>query len=158
MPTANELADAYLKGAADLRAAVTGMTREQVVARPIPDKWTTLELLCHVADFEAVFAERMKRIIALGETPLLVAADEKLFSKKLRYHDRDAGEELTLIDVTRKQMARIIRTLTPEQLQLTGVHTAAGLVTLEKVIQTAINHVQHHLSFVPEKKKALGIG
>ncbi|HJZ60367.1 MAG TPA: DinB family protein [Gemmataceae bacterium] len=158
MPTPAELTDAYLKGAADLRAAVTGMTREQLVARPVPGRWSTLELICHLADFEAVFAERMKRIIALGETPLLVAADEKLFLKHLKYHDRDAGEELALIDATRGQMARLIRTLTPEQLQLTGVHTAAGLITLEKVIQTAINHVQHHLSFVPEKKKALGIG
>src|SRR5207253_4114349 len=106
---------------------------------------------------EAVFAERMKRIIALGPTPLLVAADEKLFTKELKYHDRDADEELALVGATRGQMARIVRRLAPEQLHLTGVHTAAGLVTLEKVIQTAIDHVQHHLSFVTEKRKALGI-
>ena len=157
MPTAAELADAYLKGAADLRAAVAGMTREQLTARPIPGRWSTLEVLCHLADFEPVFAERMKRIIALGPTPLLVAADEKLFAKELRYHDRDADEELAIIEATRGQMARIIRRLAPEQLQLSGVHTAAGLVTLEKVIQTATNHVQHHLPFVVEKRKALGI-
>ena len=157
MPTAAELADAYLKGAADLRAAVAGMTREQLTTRPVPGRWSTLEVLCHLADFEPVFAERMKRIIALGPTPLLVAADEKLFAKELRYHDRDADEELALVEATRGQMARIIRRLAPEQLQLTGVHTAAGLVTLEKVIQTATNHVQHHLPFVVEKRKALGI-
>jgi hypothetical protein len=152
-----ELANAYLKGAADLRAAVTGMTREQLVARPVPGRWSTLEVLCHLADFEAVFAERMKRIIALGPAPLLVAADEKLFTKELRYHDRDADEELALVDATRGQMARILRRLTPEQLQLTGVHSEAGLVTLEQVIQKATDHLQHHLSFVPEKRKALGI-
>jgi hypothetical protein len=157
MPTAAELADEYLKGAADLRAAVAGMTREQLTARPVPGRWSTLEVLCHVADFEAVFAERMKRIIALGPTPLLVAADEKLFTKELKYHDRDADEELALTGATRGQMARIIRKLTPEQLRLTGVHTTAGLVTLEKVIQTAIEHVQHHLPFVFEKRKALGL-
>jgi hypothetical protein len=156
--TAAELADEYLKGAADLRAAVAGMTREQLTARPVPGRWSTLEVLCHLADFEAVFAERMKRIIALGPTPLLVAADEKLFTRELKYHDRDADEELALTAATRGQMARIIRKLTPEQLQLTGVHTTAGLVTLEKVIQTAIDHVRHHLTFVMEKRKALGIG
>ena len=157
MPTPAVLADQYLAGAATLRSAVKGMTREQLVARPVPGRWSTLEVLCHLADFEAVFAERMKRIIALGPTPLLVAADEKLFAKELRYHDRDADEELAIIEATRGQMARIIRRLAPEQLQLTGVHTAAGLVTLEKVIQTATNHVQHHLPFVVEKRKALGI-
>ena len=104
-----------------------------LTTRPVPGRWSTLEVLCHLADFEAVFAERMKRIIALGPTPLLVAADEKLFTKELKYHDRDADEELAIIEATRGQMARIIRRLAPEQLQLTGVHTAAGLITLPAV-------------------------
>jgi hypothetical protein len=157
MPLPAEYAESYLKGAAEIRAAVTGMTREQLVARPIAGKWSTLEVICHLADFEAVFADRMKRIIALGNSPLLVSADETLFTKALRYHDRDANEELTLIEVTRSQMARILRTLTPDQLQLTGVHTVAGLVTLEKVIHKAFEHVAHHLPFVMEKRKALGV-
>src|SRR5687767_2524989 len=156
MPTPAELADTYLKGAADLRSAVEGLTREQFVARPVPGRWSTLEVVCHLADFEAVFAERMKRIIALGDIPLLVAADEKLFTKALMYHDRDADEELAIVGATRGQMARIIRRLTAEQLQRQGVHTIAGLVTLERVIQTAIDHVAHHLPFVIEKRKAFG--
>lgn len=158
MPTAAELADAYLKGAADLRAAVAGMTREQLAARPVAGKWSTLEVVCHIADFEPVLAERMKRIIALGDTPLLLAADENLFIQTLRYHDRDADEELAVVDATRRQMARIIRGLTAEQLQATGCHNKKGIITLEKAIQTAINHIPHHLPFVAEKRKALGIG
>ncbi len=158
MPTPAELADQYLKGAADLRAAVKGMTREQLLARPVAGKWSTLELVCHIADFEPVLADRMKRILALhAEVPLLLAADENLFVKELKYHDRDAEEELALIDATRKQMARIIRALAPEQLALTGNHNKKGLVTLEKVIQMAINHIPSHLKFVDEKRKALGI-
>ena len=157
MPTPSELADQYLAGAAALRKAVAGMTREQLVARPIPGKWSTLEVVAHIADFDPVLADRMKRIIALGEVPLLLAADENLYLKAFNYHDRDAEEELTLIETTRKQMARIIRALKPEQLQLTGCHNLRGLLTLEKVIQTATNHIPHHLAFIVEKRKALGV-
>jgi hypothetical protein len=157
MPTVAELADEYLKGAADLRAAVAGMTREQLTARPVPGRWSTLEVVCHIADFEPILAERMKRIIALGDSPLLLAADENLFVKALRYHDRDAEEELTLIEVTRKQMARVIRGLSAEQLQATGVHSKKGLITLEKAIRMAIDHIPHHLPFVTEKRRALGV-
>ena len=71
--SADQLADAYVQGAADLRAAVTGMTRDQLTARPVPGKMSTLEVVCHVADFEPVFAERMKRVIAFDNPPLLAA-------------------------------------------------------------------------------------
>lgn len=155
--TPADLADVYLKGAADLRAAVAGLSREQVLARPVPGKWSTLEVLCHLADFEPVFAERMKRIIALGDAPLLLAADETLFHQALRYHDRDADEEVAVVEATRRQMARILRGLDPDLLHKTGVHSVRGLLSLEKVIQAATNHVNHHLPFIHEKRKALGV-
>ena len=158
MPTPQELADQYLAGVAQLRAAVAGMTREQLVARPVAGKWSTLEVVCHIADFEPILADRMKRVLALSaEVPLLLAADENLFVKELKYHERDVEEELALIDATRRQMARIVRGLKPEQLQLTGNHSKKGLQTLEKVIQTATGHLPHHLPFVAEKRKALGL-
>ena len=158
MSSPQELADQYLAGAAQLRAAVAGMTREQLVARPVAGKWSTLEVVCHLADFDPILVDRMKRILALSaDVPLLLVADENLFLTALNYHARDVGEELAVIDATRRQMARIIRGLTPEQLQLTGNHSKKGLQTLEKVIQMATNHIPHHLPFIAEKRKALGV-
>jgi uncharacterized damage-inducible protein DinB len=157
MPTPAELADQLLAGAAALRKAVAGMTREQLTARPVAGRWSTLEVVCHIADFDPILAERMKRVIALGDTPLFLSADENQFLKSLAYHDRDVENELALIEATRKQMAAVIRALKPEQLQLTGCHNKNGIVTLEKLIQTTINHIPNHLKFVAEKRKALGI-
>jgi len=157
MPSPSELADQYLAGAAALRKAVAGMTREQVVARPVAGKWSTLEVVAHVADFEPVLADRMKRIVALGEVPLLLVADENLYAKALGYHDRDVEEELNLVEAVRRQMAKIIRALKPEQLDLVGCHSKKGLVTLGQVIQTATNHIPHHIPFIADKRKALGV-
>ena len=157
MPTPAELADQYLAGAAALRQAVKGMTREQLTARPIAGKWSTLEVVCHITDFEPVFADRMKRIIALGDTPLLLAADENLYARAFNYHDRDIEEEVTLVEMIRREMARTIRALKPDQLQRTGCHNLKGIVTLEQVIRGATNHIPHHLAFVAEKRKALGV-
>src|SRR5438132_158094 len=106
----NELIDRYVGGPKQLRAAVAGMNREQLMARPVPGKWSTLEVVCHLADFEPILADRMKRIIAL-ERPLLMGADENLLAERLAYHDRDLEEELTLIETIRRSMARILRTL-----------------------------------------------
>jgi hypothetical protein len=46
------------------------MSQEQLIARPIPGKWSTLEVVCHLADFEIVFADRIKRVIAENEPAL----------------------------------------------------------------------------------------
>src|SRR4051794_15440953 len=112
MATLAEMIDAYLAGPVQLRKAVAGMTPEQLRARPVAGKWSTLEVVCHLADFEPILADRMKRIIAL-DTPPLIGADENRFAAVLAYHHRDAEEELTLIERTRAQMARILRTLPP---------------------------------------------
>src|SRR5436853_5619254 len=102
--------DAYLAGPAALRAAVRGMSREQLLARPVPGKWSTLEVVCHLADFDPILADRMKRVIA-EDRPSLLAADENRFAAALAYHDRDLEEEVTIIERTRKQMAHILRAL-----------------------------------------------
>ena len=61
------LIDDYLAGPGLLRQAVAGMSRDQLLARPIPGKWSTLEVICHLADFEIVGADRIKRVIAENE-------------------------------------------------------------------------------------------
>ena len=131
------------------------MTREQITARPIAGKWSTLEVVAHIADFEPILAERMMRVIS-HERPLLTVADENLFATALNYQNRDIEEELALIDVTRKKMARILRGLPAEVANRVGVHAFKGLVSLEALLTTATNHIPHHVTFIGEKRKALG--
>src|SRR5437868_167735 len=100
------LINQYVAGPAALRQAVKGLSRDQLAARPVAGKWSTLEVVAHIADFEPILAERMMRVIS-HERPLLMVADENLFAATLDYQGRDMEEELTLIEVTRKRMARI---------------------------------------------------
>jgi hypothetical protein len=156
MAALQELIDSYLGGPPALRRAVAGMNREQLLARPVPGKWSTLEVVCHLADFEPILADRMKRVIA-EDRPTLVGADENRFAAALAYHARDLEEELTLIERTRSQLARILRTLRPEALSRVGIHNERGPRTLEQLLTTVTGHIPHHLKFIEEKKKALGL-
>src|SRR5271165_6339802 len=133
------LIETYLAGPFSLRHAVAGMSRAQLLARPVAGRWSTLEVVCHLADFDPILADRMKRIIA-EERPALLGADEKRFAAALAYHERDLEEELSILERTRSQMARILRTLPPQALQRVGVHNERGEMTLERVINTCINH------------------
>jgi hypothetical protein len=150
------LIEQYLAGPEALRRAVKGMTRDQLTARPIAGKWSTLEVVAHLADFEPVLAERMMRVLS-HERPLLLVADENLFAAALNYPGRDLEEELTVVEVTRKKMARVLRAVRPEASNRMGVHSFKGLVSLEAILTSAVNHIPHHVGFIEEKRKALGV-
>ena len=150
------LIETYLQGPKLLREAVRGMTRDQLLARPVAGKMSTLEVVCHLADFEPILADRIKRILT-HDRPTLLGADENLFTAGLAYQQRDIEEELKVVDATRAQLARILRTMTPDILARVGVHSERGELTLERILTMACNHVPHHLPFIAEKKKALGL-
>jgi uncharacterized damage-inducible protein DinB len=156
MANLSQMIDGYLAGPRALRQAVAGMTREQLRDRPVPGKWSTLEVVCHLADFDPILADRMKRVIA-EDRPQLLGADEQRFAAALAYHERDLEEELVLVERTRSQMARILRTLPAEALQRAGVHNERGPLTLEQLLTVATNHIPHHIRFINEKRRALGL-
>ncbi len=146
----------YLDGVRQLREAVRGMSREQLEARPIAGKWSTLEVICHLADFDPILADRMKRVIA-EDRPQLIGADENRFAAALAYPQRDVEEELAIIEHTRSQLVRILRTLPVEALQRVGVHNERGPRTLEQLLKGATDHIPHHVQFIRQKRQALGL-
>ncbi len=146
----------YLAGAEQLRQAVAGLSPSQQRERPIPGKWSVLEVVCHIADFEPILADRMKRVVA-EERPTLLGADEARFAANLAYHQRDLDEELAIVTHTRSQLARILRTQAESVLQRVGVHSERGPLTLEQFLRLATNHIPHHVQFILEKRKAMGV-
>ena len=154
--TPADLISAYEMGVEELRLAVAGMTVEQLRSRPVAGRWSTLEVVCHIADCEQFFADRLKRTVAM-ERPLLLGADGSRYPEPLRYQDHDLEEELDLVAVTRRQTARTLRLVAPDAWQRTAVHSETGLVTLRQLLLHAINHLRHHLRFVAEKRAAITI-
>ena len=153
------LIDAYLGGIAVLRRAVAGMTPEQLLARPVPGRWSTLEVVCHLADFEPIYADRMKRVIAT-DRPVLLSAGREAFARSLAYQERDLEEELALIDLTRRQMGRILRGLPEDAWDRVGVYRHEGqeeLRSLRRLLEMITEHIPHHAAFIAEKRRALSI-
>src|SRR3984893_13318564 len=154
--TIADLISAYEKGIEELRLAVAGMTVEQLRSRPVAGKWSTLEVVCHVADCEQFFADRMKRTVAM-DRPLLLGADGFRYPDPLRYQEHDLDQELDLVDVTPRQVARTLRLVAPDAWQRIPVHSETGLVTLRQLLLHAINHLRHHLRFVAEKRAVMKV-
>jgi hypothetical protein len=154
--TLNELLAAYAAGPDLLSHAVAGMSPEQIDAAPVPGKWSTRQVICHLADFEPVYADRMKRVVAEDQPPLR-SGDPDVFAARLAYEARNIKEELDLIRAVRAHMARILRTLPETAFERTGVHSTDGPRTLRKLLEQITNHIPHHVRTIEDKRRALGL-
>jgi uncharacterized damage-inducible protein DinB len=156
MPTIDALIKQYLAGPDRLRKRICGMSPEQLRARPVPGRWSTLEVVGHVVDSDSIYADRMKRVIA-EDQPTLVNADESLWVVHLACHVRDVEEELAMLQLTRNQMARILRQAPPDAFDRKGIHSTAGPVTLGQLFESVVEHLEHHAEFIDAKRAALGL-
>jgi uncharacterized damage-inducible protein DinB len=145
---------AFTQQIAELQSAVAGMTDEQVRARPIAGKWSTQEVVAHLADTEIYFTDRMLRTIALDH-PLHIGVDERNYTARLYYQELVFQEQLEVFVALRRRTARILQLQADEAWQRTAVHSETGLVTLRQLVQQATRHTNHHLPFIAEKRRAL---
>jgi uncharacterized damage-inducible protein DinB len=150
-----QLIENYLAGPAQLRQAVVGMSDEQLDAAPIAGQWSTRQVIAHICDFEPIYADRIKRIIA-EEQPTFFGGDPDLFAASLAYSTRDVDLELQLIEAVRGQLGRILQSLPPEVFDRAGIHSEDGPRTIEQLLRTITGHIPHHVQFIEQKRQVLG--
>jgi uncharacterized damage-inducible protein DinB len=147
--------EAYAAGPAKVRAAVAGLTREELTARPGPGKWSILEVVVHLADSDAISIDRMKRILT-EDNPSLLYADETAYVDRLFTHDQDIEDALVLMEAGRRQWARVLRKLPDAAFERAGNHNRRGRVTLGEMVASYVGHIDDHLKFVVGKRANLG--
>lgn len=145
----------YEKGGDDLRMAVKGMKREDLLAHPVPGTWSIQEIVHHVVDSDLILADRMKRIIA-EENPTLIGFNETLFAKNLFYDEQSVDDSVTIFELNRRNFARVLKKLPPEAFDRIGTHNERGPLKLSAVLEMSVNHLKHHLGFIVQKREKLG--
>ena len=154
--------DRFERGGAELRRACAGLSREHLLARPSPGPcagvgaWSILELVIHLQDMDAIAADRMKRVIAADNPPLL-NADENAYVARLFPHEQSLEDALTLFEVGRRQVARTLRQLPDEAFARFGTHDQRGKITLRELVEGYADHLDHHLAFLRKKRERLGV-
>lgn len=144
----------YLAGPALLRRAVEGLTPEQLDAFPVPGTWSIRQVVCHVADAELLYADRIRRILA-EDKPALMRADPDQYLAALSVSNRDIQDELVLIEVIRRHIGRILAAQPPEAYDRVGIHSTDGSLSLGTVLERVIAHIPHHVKFINAKRERL---
>jgi len=152
--TLDELLKHYESGPRLLKTAIAAVREDQFDQTPVQGKWSIRQVVCHIADFEPVYTDRMKRVL-VEDNPTLFGGDPDIFAAGLHYDKRNVHEELELIAAVRRQMAGILRYTDVEDFQRTGVHSEAGPLTLETLLERITRHIPHHLTFIEAKIAAM---
>jgi uncharacterized damage-inducible protein DinB len=151
----SSLIESYSRGAKLLRDAVRSTPESSWDATPFVGKWSIRQVVCHLADSEIVYADRMKRVIA-EDNPTLFEADPDVFIPALHCSQRPWETELNVVETVRKHMLSILQSCDVEDFQRPGYHSTDGPVTLETLLDRITAHIPHHISFIEEKRRALG--
>jgi uncharacterized damage-inducible protein DinB len=150
-----QLIEEFVACSGRLRQAVAGLSQEELKARPGPGDWSILELVIHLADSDCIAIDRMKRMLTEVDPPLLYA-DETAYVRELATHEQSLEDALILFEVGRRQFARVLRALPDEAFERRGIHNHRGALTVGGMVQDYIKHVDHHLTFLAEKRLRLG--
>jgi len=154
-----KLIEKFAAGGEQLSMAIRGLTREDLLAVPAPDanvgKWSIQQVVIHCMDSDLIAVDRIKRMVA-EENPSLIGYDENKFVQNLFYDEQDAEIAVQLVDLNRKQFARVLRKLPDAALQRKGTHNERGPLTAGKYIQSTIEHLDHHLTFIHAKRANMG--
>jgi hypothetical protein len=150
-----ELIEHFAAGGEKLSLAVRGLTREDLVCFPVPGTWSIQQIVIHMQDSDLIAVDRMKRIIAEDE-PTLIGYDETKFANALFNDEQSVEDALTLFDLNRRQFARVLRKLPDGAFDRAGNHNERGRVTLGYMLKSYVDHLEHHLHFIHEKRAKMG--
>jgi hypothetical protein len=145
----------YIAGANIPAESIRGLSSQELNAFPVPGTWSIQQVILHLMDSDLIGADRMKRVIA-EETPTLLAYDETAFSKRLFYETLDPTQACEVFRLNRLLTGAILKKLPEAAFNRTGNHTERGRETLADLVQGYTEHLNHHMKFIKEKRKALG--
>jgi DinB superfamily len=136
------LIEQYRRGYDEVVDALAGCTDAQLDARPAPGKWSSREIVHHLADSEMTSAIRLRRLIA-EEQPVIHGYDQDEFARRL-FYDRPIGMSLAAFRAARASTVEILERLTPEQWARTGTHTESGAYSVGQWLEIYGVHAHNH--------------
>ena len=112
--------------------------------RPAPDKWSVVEIMAHLADVEIVTGWRLRSILGAPGSPIQ-AFDQDAWAAAGQYSKRDPRKSLEQFRVLRETNLAFVKSLTPEQRKLFGMHAERGEESIERLTQLIAGHDINHL-------------
>ena len=136
-----------------LAEATTGIASDEADFRPAAGAWCIRQVVCHLADAEAVAVMRLRQVLA-EDNPVLPAFDGTVWAEKLDYAKRDIAQPLETFRRLRAENYQLLKDQPEEAFRRTGAHTESGVMTLHDLIKSNAEHVEEHVHEIRRARAA----
>lgn len=125
------------------------VTEENATYRYAPGKWSIKQIIGHITDHERIMTYRALRFSRKDRTAL-PGYDQDTFVDNSRFDEQPVSQLITDFENVRNASNSFIRSLSKEQLLLTGTAWKYEL-TVEAFLKATIGHELHHIEVIKQK-------
>ncbi|MBI4736480.1 MAG: DinB family protein, partial [candidate division NC10 bacterium] len=133
-----------------------GVPDEVLRRKPAPEKWSMLEIACHLRDVEQLFVERYAKM-ANHDRPALRMMNQDDLAAKLKYNEDDPTAVLREFKALRQETLALLSALAHQSWQRVGLHPKRGEVTIAGHADLHVNHDTNHLNQVRTLREPFGV-
>lgn len=140
---------------ANLRAAVQGLSLQQLETPYRDGGWTVRQVVHHVPDSHLNAYIRFKLALTEDE-PTIKPYMENLWAELEDSRSTPLEVSLALLDSLHSRWVRLLRSLKTEDWKRAFRHPELGIVPLEKNLALYSWHGRHHVAHITELRKRMG--
>ncbi len=127
-----------------IASIIIKLNNRQIQQRQIKDKWSIHENIAHLAKYQPVFIDRMRKIIAIDEPEFEAYRAENDPDFEI-YCAFTTYELLKKISADREVIHQLIINLPPDRLERIGSHPKYGNLSVLEWAEFFLLHEAHHL-------------
>lgn len=140
---------------ANLRAALEGLTQEQLDTPYRPGGWTVRQVVHHVPDSHMNSYLRFRWALTEIDPPVK-GYDEARWAELTDARTGPVDMSLTLLDAIHVRWTALLRTLSEDDLARTFRHSELGSLRLDKVLALYAWHGRHHAAHITALRHRMG--
>lgn len=138
-----------------LRAAVAGLSDEQLDTPYRDGGWTVRQVVHHIADTNTVLAVRLRMVAAESEPPLQPFA-ENAWAELPDARTGPVEPSLVLLAGLHSRLVSLLRGLGEEQWARVGHHPVNGPSRLDRMVEMYVWHGDHHIAHITSLRERRG--
>lgn len=138
-----------------LTSLLHGVSDEVLRRKPAPEKWSMLEILCHLRDVDQFFLERYSKV-ANHDRPTLRVFNQDELAALLKYNEDNPASVLRELRALREEAVALLYALAHQSWQRFGVHPTRGEFSIAAAADHHLNHDANHLNQIRALREKFG--